>query len=64
MSINCSDSNSLQKFKSSLNDEFGQNFNIYEPKKINPRIVVQSIKTIETYSNTFKNILDRGFLIT
>lgn len=103
MLINCFDSNSLKILKTRLSEELGQQFNVYEPKKINPRIILYSVEEnpkndpdflrnlvednqmdinsgdmrivsivkyrnvfnviIEINANTFKNILNRGFLI-
>lgn len=44
MLINCSDPNSLQKLKTQLNEELCHNFNIYERKKLHPRIMMYSVE--------------------
>lgn len=42
--INCSDTDSLNKLKTCLNDKVGQIYNICEPKKLNPRLIIYSVE--------------------
>lgn len=43
--INCGDNNSLTALKNCLNQEVGEMYNVTEPRRLNPRIIVYSVES-------------------
>jgi len=57
--INCGDVDSINKLKNDLNLSLSSNFDVFEPKKFNPRVLVYGIDVDTAESDDLESIIRR-----